>query len=257
MDIVTIIGIVLAIVGVGVGMVLKGVPVTALNNPAAILIILVGTVAAVTIATPGPQLKKVPKLFGIIFGNNKVMTKEEAIKIMVEFSELTRKEGILALESKLKSIDEPFIVRGLSLLVDGADSQYVAEILEEDIMAMETRHANNAQIFAQGGMYAPTLGVLGAVIGLIAALRELDDIEAIGHAISAAFVATLLGIFTGYVLWHPFANRLKQKSKAEVAIKRLIVEGILGICEGQNPRMLKERMLTQIAQYERTTISKE
>lgn len=103
---------------------------------------------------------------------------------------------------------------------------------------MEERHTSGAAIFTQAGTYAPTLGVLGAVVGLIAALADMNDIEKLGHAISAAFMATLLGIFTGYVLWHPFANKLKRKSALEVKQKRMMIEGILSVLEGEAPRVI-------------------
>jgi len=257
MDIATMLGLIIAVVGVLAGMVVKGVPLDSLANPAALLVILAGTVGAVVLATPMERLSQLPKLFGKLFGSSGTMKQKDAVDTIVELAELTRKEGILALETRLPSVKDPFIVNGLKLLIDGADSNYVAEVLSEDISAMEERHAANAQIFTQAGTYAPTLGVLGAVMGLIAALTELSDTEALGHAISAAFVATLLGIFTGYVLWHPFANKLKQKSRQEATIRRLMVEGILGICEGQNPRMIEDRMLSQLGSGDRAKIARQ
>jgi chemotaxis protein MotA len=123
--------------------------------------------------------------------------------------------------------------------------------MEADISAMENRHAANANIFAQAGTYAPTLGVLGAVLGLIAALGNMDDTEKLGHAIAAAFMATLLGIFTGYVLWLPMSNKLKRKSRQEVLVRTIIMEGIVGICRGMNPRMLKDNLSNYIAAKDR------
>ncbi|GHU90862.1 motility protein A [Clostridia bacterium] len=255
MDIMGIFGLIMGVASIGVGMVLKGVSISALNNPAAILIIIAGTVSAVVIATPGSELSLVGKLFGIMFGKVRTfITKEEVIEIMMGLAEVARQEGILALEERAKSIEEPFIVRGIQMLTDGADSEYIASILAADIDAMSERHATGAQIFMQAGTYAPTLGVLGAVLGLIAALSDLSNVEKIGHAISAAFVATLLGIFTGYVLWFPMCNRLKRKSKQEVFVKGLMLEGIVGLSEGQNPRMLKDRLLTYVAASERAAL---
>jgi chemotaxis protein MotA len=247
-----IIGIVIGFAAVLIGMVFKGVPLSALKNPAAFLIIIMGTIGAVTIATPANELKNIGKLFGVLFGKPKFVDKEEIIETISKLSEMARQEGLLSLEKEMQNINEPLISRGVQMLTDGADSHYIAEILMTDIESMEKRHAANAQIFLQAGTYAPTLGVLGAVLGLIAALGNMDDTEALGHAISAAFIATLLGIFTGYVLWHPFANRLKQKSRQEVMVKQLAVEGIIGLSEGQNPRMLKDRMQTFLSVSERT-----
>jgi chemotaxis protein MotA len=164
---------------------------------------------------------------------------------------MVRKEGILILEQKMSDIPDEFMRLGFSMALEGSDMQRLSDNMRASIDAMKMRHATNAQIFTQAGMYAPTLGVLGAVLGLIAALSHMGDTEALGHAISAAFIATLLGIFTGYVLWHPFANRLKQKSKQEVFVKELILDGILGISSGENPRMLKERLMVSLSATDR------
>ncbi|MDR2771140.1 MAG: flagellar motor stator protein MotA [Clostridiales Family XIII bacterium] len=253
MDISSLAGIIIGVAAVGVGMVFKGVSPTALANPAAILIIIAGTIGAVTIATPMNELKNIGRLFGILFGGAKFMSPQEAIEKILEFAEMARREGLLVLEARIADESDPFLTRGLQLLVDGVDSDQLAESMEADIAAMEGRHAANANIFSQAGTYAPTLGVLGAVLGLIAALGHMDDTEALGHAIAAAFVATLLGIFTGYVLWHPMANKLKRKSKQEVLVRTIIMEGIVGICRGMNPRMLKDNLSNYISARERET----
>ncbi|MDQ0216779.1 chemotaxis protein MotA [Oikeobacillus pervagus] len=251
MDKTSLIGIILGIIAVGVGMILKGVSVSALVNPAAFLIIILGTVAAVTIAFPMNELKKVPKLFGIILKEKKMVPPQEIIKLFTEWAEIARKEGLLALESKRSDIEDPFLKNGLSLAIDGQSADYIRDVLNEEVEAMEDRHASGALIFSQAGTYAPTLGVLGAVIGLIAALGNMADTETLGHAISAAFVATLLGIFTGYVLWHPFANKLKRKSKQEVQIKEMMIEGILSILEGEAPRVLEQKLSSYLPSDEK------
>ncbi|MDR0569884.1 MAG: flagellar motor stator protein MotA [Clostridiales Family XIII bacterium] len=253
MDLSSIGGLIIGLVAVIVGMFFKGVPFSALANPAAFLIIIVGTVGAVTIATPLKELLNIGKLFGVVFSNTKFMSPNDAIAKILEFAEMARREGLLVLEARIQEESDPFLVRGLQLLVDGVDSDQLSEAMEADIAAMENRHAANANIFTQAGTYAPTLGVLGAVLGLIAALGHMDDTEALGHAIAAAFVATLLGIFTGYVLWHPMANKLKRKSRQEVLVRTIIMEGIVGICRGMNPRMLRDNLSNYIAARERDT----
>jgi len=254
MDIFGIIGLLLGFVSLIVGMYLKHVPFSALNNPAAFFIILVGTVAAVVIATPGNELKNVGKIFGVMFGKTKYIKPEEAVAKVLEMAETSRKNGILSLEGQIASESDPFIIHGINLLMDGANSDQIYTSLGEDISAMEGRHAAGSQIFTQAGTYAPTLGVLGAVFGLIAALADLSDIDALGHAISAAFVATLLGIFTGYVLWHPMANRLKRKSRQEVLVKTIFMEGFTGICMGTNPKILKDDLLNYIPASQRAKV---
>lgn len=246
MDKTSLIGLILGFVAVGVGMVLKGVDLHALANPAAILIILAGTAATVIIAFPTSEIKRVPKLFGVIFKEKKQLDPIDLIKMISEWAQLARKEGLLALEAKTSEIDDPFLKNGLSLAVDGQSADYIRDVLSEEIEAMEERHSAGALIFTQAGTYAPTLGVLGAVVGLIAALKDMSDTDALGHAISAAFVATLLGIFTGYVLWHPFANKLKRKSKQEVKLKSMMIEGVLSVLEGEAPRVIEQKLASYL-----------
>ena len=252
MDIVTVAGLILGLIGVFVGMYLKGVPFTALGVPAAYLIIIVGTMGAVLIASPKERLKTVGKLLGVIFGDKKYMSKQKAIEELVHFTEIARQEGLLALEKVSDKIEDPFLQRGIAMINIGAAPEFVEDMLLEEIAATEERHNANAQIFTQAGTYAPTLGVLGAVIGLIAALTNLNDVEKLGHAISAAFIATMLGIFTGYVLWHPFANKLRQKSLIEMETKMLIIKGIIALLHGENPQLMREKLTSYLAVSERT-----
>lgn len=257
MDRTTLIGFILGIVAIGVGMVLKGVGIVSLFNPAAILIILVGTAASVITAFPTEEIKKVPKLFGIIFKDRKTLKPRDLIFHFSELAQVARKEGLLALEARIDEIDEPFMRHGLSLAVDGQSADYIRDVLNEEIDAMEERHIAGAAIFSQAGTYAPTLGVLGAVIGLIAALGNMDNTDELGRAISAAFVATMLGIFTGYVWWHPFANKLKRKSKEEVRLKEMMVEGILSILEGEAPRVIEQKLASYLPSSERDDLELE
>jgi chemotaxis protein MotA len=254
MDKTSVIGLILGLIAVGVGMFFKGVTPAALINPAALLIILLGTVAAVTIAFPTSEIKRVPKLFGILFTERKIMDPIELIKTFSGLAQVARKEGLLALESTNIDIEDEFLKNGLTLAVDGQSAEFIRDVLSEEIEAMEERHQSGALIFTQAGTYAPTLGVLGAVIGLIAALKYMNDIDGLGQAISAAFIATLLGIFTGYVLWHPFANKLKRKSKQEAKLKYMMIEGILSIHEGESPKVIEQKLSTYLPASERKKI---
>lgn len=253
MELTTILGIIVALIGLLGGMVFKGVPFSALANNAAIFIILIGTTGAVLNAFPMSDIKKVPRLFGIIFtSKNKSKTnKFETIKLFIEYAQIVRKDGILALEKRVDEIDNPFIKRGMSLLVSGVKSGEIEIVLLDDIASMEKRHTGYAQIFSQAGTYAPTLGVLGAVIGLIAALGNMQDQDRLGHAISAAFMATVYGIFTGYVLWHPFANKLKRKSKEEVSHNEIVVAGVLALANGDPPYLVQDKLLSFLTQKEK------
>ncbi|KFN03439.1 flagellar motor protein MotA [Bacillus clarus] len=257
MDFATVIGIILGCVAVVVGMFVKGADVAALLNPAAALIIFVGTFAAVCIAFPMNQLKRVPKLFKVLFGSNKKdISYEQLLESFVYWTSESRKYGILSLEQQLEKIEDEFLLRGMKFVIDGVSAGDLEQILESELEAMEERHAKGAAIFTQAGMYAPTLGVLGAVIGLVAALGNLTDIEKLGHAISGAFIATIFGVFSGYILWHPFANKLKQKSAAELEKKRLVIDCLLMLQEGAYPFIMKKRILGALSATDRTKLEK-
>lgn len=250
MDKTSIIGLILGIIAVGLGMILKGVSIDALLNPAAILIILGGTVAAVLIAFPTRVIKNIPNLVKIVFVEKEDVDIKELIDNFTKWAEQTRREGLLSLEAQMEDIDDPFLKSGLQLALDGQNPDFIRDVMLEKIAAMEDRHAEGARVFSQAGTYAPTLGVLGAVVGLIAALADMTNIEVLGAAISAAFIATLLGIFTGYVLWHPFANKLREKTRQEVRIKEIMVEGILSITAGESPAVIKDKLSSYLSAKE-------
>lgn len=250
MDKASIFGIILGVIAIGVGMFLKGVSPIAIINPAALMIIFLGTAASVSIAFPMSTLKKVPTLIKIIFKEEKNKDIKKIIVLFEEWADSTRKEGILSLERQIDQVDDAFLLSGLQLAIDGQSPEFIREVMLEKIDAMEERHQKGVSVFSQAGTYAPTLGVLGAVIGLIAALSNMNDIEALGHAISAAFIATLLGIFSGYVLWHPFANKLKEKSENEVRIKQIMIEGILSITNGESSKVVKDKLGSYLSSKE-------
>lgn len=247
----TIIGVIGGIAAVGVGMAMKGADPKSLINPAAFLIIFAGTAAAIFNAFTMKGLKKVPKLFKIVFFGKEFMPKQEILELFVSISKSAKHEGVMAIEKRANEIEDPFIRSSLILVADGFNADFIAEVVEAEIKQMEERHRNGALVFSQCGMYAPTLGVLGAVIGLIAALGNLSDIDKLGHSIAAAFVATLLGIFTGYVLWHPFANKLKQISMEEVEMKRMILEGALALQSGSSSIAMEAKLQAFIPLSER------
>lgn len=255
MDKTSIIGIVLGFIAIGLGMIMKGITVDALLNPAALLIILAGTAAAVLIAFPTRVIKNIPHLFKVLFQENEEQDIGKLVDLFTEWAELTRREGILSLEQKVKDVDDPFLESGVQMAIDGQNPDFIRDVLMEKIYAMEKRHAEGARVFSQAGTYAPTLGVLGAVVGLIAALSNMEDMEVLGAAISAAFIATLLGIFTGYVLWHPFANKLKEKSQREVLIKEIMIEGILSITNGEPPTLIKDKLQSYLSTKEIAELS--
>ncbi|WP_106769500.1 flagellar motor stator protein MotA [Paenibacillus faecalis] len=254
MEISTIIGLVFGVISVLLGMFLKGASLTALANSAAYVIIIGGTAATLFIGFPMSELKKFPKLIKIAFSKQKLMDKADLIALFMEFASITRREGLLALESKVDEINDPFLRNGMRMIIDGNDQEFVSDVLMEDIHATEERHRAGALIFSQAGMYAPSLGVLGAVIGLIAALAEMEDMTALAHAIGSAFIATMLGIFTGYVICHPLANKLKRLSKREMEIRLMMVEGLLSIQSGVSTIAISQKLSVFLTPSERGKI---
>lgn len=254
MDKTAIIGIVLGVAAILLGMFFKGTSLMVLLNPAALFIIFVGTAATILIGFPSNEVKRIPKLFGVLLKERKGPDVGGLVSLFVSLSSLARKEGLLSLEKEVEAIDDPFLQQGMKMVVDGLEPDFIRDTMEEELDAMEERHQAGAAIFSQAGTYAPTLGVLGAVLGLIAALGDLNDMDALGYAIAAAFVATLFGIFTGYVLWHPFANKLKRKSKQELLLKGLIIEGVLSVQAGVAPRAIEDKLMVYLPHSERKKV---
>ncbi len=256
MDYAVIVGIILGLFAVLGGMVAKGASLGVLVNPAAIIIIFVGLIATIANAFTLKEIKRIPSIFRVLFTEQKFYDPASIIQLLENLSRQVRKEGLLSLEANIEEIEDPFIKKGLEMIVDGVNEQFLSEYMETEIEMMEERHSSAALIFSQAGTYAPSLGVLGAVVGLIGALGNLDDTEKLGHSIAAAFVATLFGIFTGYVLFHPFANKLKRKSREEVIIKNMILEGLIQILNGSNPMQLKQKMMAFLTPQDRKRLEK-
>lgn len=246
MELTTILGVIAGVVAVVGAMIFKHIDFAVLLNPAAFFVIIVGTIATILNSFPGKNLKAIGSLFRILFTQKKEQSEAEMIDLIYNLSKQARSEGLLSLEAKVEQIQDPFLKKGVRLLVDGTGAELIEEILETEIAAMEKRHEVNASIFSSAGMYAPTLGVLGAVFGLIAAMSHIDDTDQMAEAIAAAFVATILGIFTGYVLWNPFAKKLKVKSQQEVMSKEMIIIGILSMQNGDSPFILKEKLIATL-----------
>lgn len=246
------IGLGLGLTALIFGMFLKGAPIVNLvNNPAAYVIIFVGTAASLFVGFPMSEMKKFPTLLKITFKTQNLPRREELIRLFMEWATITRREGLLALEAKVDEIDDAFLRNGMRMIIDGNEQEFVRDVLLEDISATEQRHKAGALMFSQAGMYAPTLGVLGAVVGLIAALSDMTDMEKLSHAISAAFIATLLGIFTGYVMWHPIANKLKRLSLRETELRMMMVEGLLSIQSGVSTIAINQKLSVYLTPTER------
>jgi chemotaxis protein MotA len=170
---------------------------------------------------------------------------------LVGYAEKARRDGLLALDEQLSEVEDPYTRKGLQLVVDGTDPELVAEVLEAENDALRKRHAQGAQPFEKAGGFAPTMGIIGTVFGLVHVLQNLDKPETLGPSISAAFIATLLGVGTANVVFLPIANRLKQLSAEELHFRSMTLEGILAIQAGDNPRMVAEKLITYVAPADR------
>ncbi|MEY8353868.1 flagellar motor stator protein MotA [Lachnospiraceae bacterium 54-53] len=246
MELTTILGVIVGIVAVVGAMIFKHIDFSVLLNPAAFFVIIVGTVATILNSFPGKNIKAIGPLFRVLFTKKKEPSEAEVIDLICNLAKLARSEGLMSLEAKAEEIQDPFLKKGMRMLADGIGGDMIEEILETEVSAMEMRHEINASIFSSAGTYAPTLGVLGAVFGLIAAMSSIDNTDKMAEAIAAAFIATILGIFTGYVLWNPFAKKLKVKSQQEVMAKELIIKGVLSIQNGDSPFILKEKLVASL-----------
>jgi chemotaxis protein MotA len=244
------IGLLVGMGGLFLGATMEGSNVFAILNPSAMLIVLGGTLGAVITGTSFAAIKGIPKLYMKAFKSDAPVLNEKVAEL-VGYAESARRDGLLALDEQTGSIEDAFTRKGLQLVVDGTDPDLVAEILDAENSAMKKRHAAARQPFEKAGGYAPTMGIIGTVFGLIHVLGNLDAPETLGPSISAAFIATLIGVASANVIYLPIAARLKQMSEEELHGRNLIVEGILSIQAGDNPRVVKEKLITFVPPAER------
>lgn len=239
------IGVGLAVGAVIMTFLLKGVSPAILINMPSISIVMLGTFGA-TIASFGlPQFMKLPKL--LMIGMKAAKSDAQALQTqLVSFADRARREGLLALESDIESVKEPFVKRGLQMVVDGLEPETVEEVLELQVEAMARRHAHGVMMLAAMAGYAPTFGILGAVMGLVAVMAHLSEPEKLGAGIQVAFIATLMAVGIANILYMPISVSLKSQSAAEVVARRMAMTGILAIQAGDNPRIVAEKLATFI-----------
>jgi chemotaxis protein MotA len=244
------IGIAIAILGLFLGPTMEGSNVFAIINPSAMLIVLCGTLGATIVGANFDAVKQIPKSYMMVF-NSPVHDLNAKVAELVGYAESARRDGLLALDEMTSSIEDPFTRKGLQLVVDGTDPDLVADILEAENAAMKKRHAMGRQPFEKAGGYAPTMGIIGTVFGLIHVLAHLDAPETLGPSISSAFVATLIGVASANVFYLPVATKLKQISEEELHARALVLEGILSIQAGDNPRVVQEKLITFVPPAQR------
>jgi chemotaxis protein MotA len=241
MDKGTLIGLVLGFGAIFGGMVLEGGNPMSLFNIPAIVIVMGGTLATGFIAFPFGRMLG---MAGVL--KNAFFEKEHDARHMadelVKMAEQSRREGLLSLESMAQKVDDPFIKKGLMLMIDGADPDRLRATLEIEIAAREERHEAGVAVLESLGGFAPTLGIIGTVMGLINVLSNLSDTSTLGHKIAGAFIATFYGVFMANILFLPLGGKLKARMKHEMHVQEMCMEGILAIQAGDNPRLLREKL---------------
>ncbi len=240
MDLATVIGIFLSFGLVVSAIVMGGSPFVFVSIPSA-LIVLGGTLGATLVNYP---LKNVLGVIGII-KNTFFHTSDDPATIIdrfLEFANKARREGILSLEPALKEVDDTYLRKGLQLTVDGLEPESIKDILETEIGYLEDRHELGAEIMSIMGAFAPAMGMIGTVIGLVQMLQTMEDPSTIGPAMAVALITTFYGALLANLVFNPMAGKLKTRSKEEILAKEIMLEGILSISKGENPRIIEEKL---------------
>jgi chemotaxis protein MotA len=247
-----ILGLIIGFFGVIGGNILEGGNPTSLIQLPAFVIVVVSSVGITMLATPGANFAAAPKAVLKLFRKPDI-NPLGLISTITTLAEKARKEGLLSLESEAQSISDGFLQKGIELIVDGTDPEVVGETLRNELYVMEKRHEGVYTVFEALGGYAPTMGVLGTVMGLVHVLEMLGsgDIEKLGHGIAVAFIATLYGVGSANLIFLPIGGRLKKLSQEEVLVREMMIEGILSIQAGENPRVIQQKLLGFLAPNDR------
>ena len=219
------------------------------NTPSA-MIVLGGTMGAVLINYPMSDILGVAKVAKNVFFQRELKT-EDTINTLVEMSRIARRDGILALEDKLEGAKDPFFAKGVMLMIDGIEPAALSRILQTELEYVSERHRMGAEIFMTMGNFAPAMGMMGTLIGLVKMLMQMDDPASIGPAMAVALLTTFYGVILANLIFLPAAGKLKTRSAAEMTVKQLIINGILSVQSGDNPRILEEKLHSFISPGER------
>ena len=242
MDISTVIGLILGIVFMVYGIFLSGDLGSYWDFPS-VVITLGGTLASTLTCFPlddfANTIRVVKKAF--IY---KDVSVDGVIKEIIRLANIASKEGLLALDEYAESLEDDFLKKGIMLIVDGTEPELVRNILETELVYLEDRHANGQRVFETAANFAPAFGMIGTLIGLINMLRTLDDPSTIGPSMSVALVTTFYGVILANVIFLPLAQKLKERTNREILVKELMVEGLLSIQAGENPRIIEEKLKT-------------
>lgn len=241
MDKISFAGLALGLAAILVGQVLEGGHVGSLFQPTAMLIVLGGTLGAVMLQSPLPVFMAGMKMGTWVF-YPPVVDPQRMIGDIGRWSHIARKEGLLALEAQIAALPDPFVKKGLQLLVDGAEPERLREVLEVEIGAYEAKLKLASKIWESAGGYSPTIGILGAVMGLIHVMENLSDPAKLGSGIAVAFVATIYGVGAANLVFLPVAKKLLANISRLVTVREMFVDGLVGIANGDNPRIVESRL---------------
>ena len=253
MDITTIIGLILGVLAIAGGFMLEHGDLRTIIEPTAAIIVFGGTLGAICVSYPLKELLGVIKASLGIFLSSKENAKGVVDKI-IEYATKARKNGLISLESDLKEITDPFLSKALTLVIDGVEPQVINETMETEIEHEEETQKIYAKVYESAGGYAPTIGIIGAVLGLIQTMRSLSDPSELGKGIAVAFVATIYGVGSANLIFLPFANKLKIKHRSTVIAKKIILLGALAIQAGENPQIIRERLLAFLSKGEKESM---
>ncbi|AXS79163.1 flagellar motor protein [Dechloromonas sp. HYN0024] len=241
MDKISLAGLAISVIAILGGQFLEGGSIGSLVQPTALLIVLGGTLGAVLLQSPLHIFKR-----GMMMAKwvwlPPVIEQKRQIELIMNWSQMSRREGLLALENFIPGIKDEFSRKGLQLLVDGADPERIRELLEVEIGTFEEEWRQSAKIWDAAGGYSPTIGILGAVMGLIHVMENLSDPTKLGGGIAVAFVATIYGVGLANLVYLPVAAKLKYYVTRMVASREMLVDGLVGIAVGDNPRIIEGRL---------------
>jgi len=242
MDLITVVGIILALGGILGGQLLEGGHINSLLQGTAFLIVFGGTLGAVCIGTTFRDLKTGLKLLRFGFFDSKAQDSDKIVSQLIDAAQVARKESILALEKKLSEMSNPFMQNVFRFVIDGVDPKTLREIFENELFLEEENLNAGAKIWNDAGGFAPTIGIIGAVLGLIHVMENLADTAKLGQGIAVAFVATVYGVGSANILFLPLASKIKRKIKLDLETKNMILEGAIGIMAGMNPFIIEQKL---------------
>ena len=237
----TLAGIAVALAGIVGGLLLEKGSIQDVAQGTAAMIVMGGTFGAVLVTTPLPVFVRSWRRLGTIFFD-RAISFSAAIEALIQYATKARKNGIVSLEMEAAAIPDPFLRKALSLAVDGTDLQEIRKMMETDIDLSEQAAEAEAKVWESAGGYAPTVGIIGAVMGLIQVMKHLEDIKEVGHGIAVAFVATVYGVGSANIFFLPAANKLRARMRQATLLKEMTLEGVVGIVEGLNPTLIRMKL---------------